>query len=281
MIKAKLTKNCPYIVFTDLDGTLLTHDTYSFEPARTALSCLEKKRIPLLICTSKTRSEIEKIRNQLQNTHPFISENGGAVFIPKDYFRFRFSFAKENSDYFIIEIGTPYSEIRKVLKKTSQLFPNKIRGFADLSSQEVANLCGLSQDQAKLAKQREYDEPFLLEEEFLLDKIRKIAKESNLQITRGGRFFHMTGPNDKGKAVLILKELYKREKEFVKIISLGDSQNDLPMLRVSDYPVLVQKPNRSYDPAIQIDHLMYADGVGPVGWNKAIIDLLSRLKPSS
>jgi HAD superfamily hydrolase (TIGR01484 family) len=51
-------KDSSLLVFTDLDGTLLDHHTYSFEPALPALNSLKEKNIPLIICTSKTRAEI-------------------------------------------------------------------------------------------------------------------------------------------------------------------------------------------------------------------------------
>ena len=84
------------IIFTDLDGTLLDHNTYSFKKAFPALRIIKKKKIPLIICTSKTKGEIEHYRKKLKNNHPFVSENGGAIFIPKDYFdfKFRYSFKK-------------------------------------------------------------------------------------------------------------------------------------------------------------------------------------------
>ena len=67
------------VVFSDLDGTLLDHYTYSFEDARPALGRLRAAGVPLVLCTSKTRAEIAPLRDALRNTHPFISENGGAV----------------------------------------------------------------------------------------------------------------------------------------------------------------------------------------------------------
>ena len=80
-------KDYRLLVFTDLDGTLLDHESYSFEPALPALAVLKEKNIPLVLCTSKTRAEIELFRIQLKNIHPFISENGGAIFVPKgNYF---------------------------------------------------------------------------------------------------------------------------------------------------------------------------------------------------
>ena len=72
------------IIFTDLDGTLLDKK-YSYESALPALALIESHKIPLVLCSSKTRSEIEFYRTKLNNDHPFICENGGGIFIPIGY----------------------------------------------------------------------------------------------------------------------------------------------------------------------------------------------------
>jgi len=74
------------VVFSDLDGTLLDHDTYSFDDARPALERLGHAGVPLVLCTSKTRAEVEPLREALDNDSPFIVENGGAIMIPDGYF---------------------------------------------------------------------------------------------------------------------------------------------------------------------------------------------------
>ena len=92
------------IIFSDLDGTLIGHSTYSYKAALAALHLLKEKKVPLIFCTSKTRAEINKYRKELGIKDPFISENGGAIFVPKKYFDFEFSFSKQISGYDIIEI---------------------------------------------------------------------------------------------------------------------------------------------------------------------------------
>ncbi|MFQ6037689.1 MAG: HAD-IIB family hydrolase [Candidatus Aminicenantales bacterium] len=262
------------LVFTDLDGTLLDFSSYSFEPARPALSLLEKKNIPLVFCSSKTRSEIETLRAELKNTHPFISENGAAVFIPKGMFPHPFRFDRENAEYFILEQGPSYSRVREVLAKIKARYPGVLRGFGDMDANEVARLCGLSIEDAKRAKQREHEEPFLLQEPSLEDDIRKAAEAFGLRVVRGDRFFHLTGGSHKGKALLRLKRLYEKSGTPVRTIALGDSPNDIPMLRAADMAVLVQKPGGGYDPAVQIPGVVFARGVGPEGWRQAILELL-------
>ncbi len=265
------------LVYSDIDGTLMDFDTYSIEPALPALDALKNKDIPLILCSSKTREEIEKFRLQIGNTHPFISENGGALFIPLDYFPYEFPYSRKDFTYMIIEFGTPYHKIRAALQKIQDRFPDSVKGFGDLSAQEVANLCGLSPDEGFLAKEREYDEPFLLEDKKLVEQIQEIAGKDDLQVVQGGRFFHLMGGSDKGKAVTYITDISRRSHDRITTIALGDSQVDLPMLQAVDYPVLVKKPDGSYDPDVTLENLIHSPKIGPEGWNHSLLELLDKL----
>jgi mannosyl-3-phosphoglycerate phosphatase len=270
-------EDCTLLVFTDLDGTLLDHETYSFEPALPALTLLQERNIPLVFCTSKTRAEIEPLRNQLKNTHPFISENGGALFIPRGYFCPEPETDWQDKHYLTVELGTRYSQLREVFTRMQSALPVQLKGFGDCTPDEVAGLCGLSLSAAKLAMQREYDEPFIVEGKIPFDALQEIACHSAVQVTKGGRFYHLMGNNDKGKAVLQLSDMYQSESGHPTTIALGDSLNDLPMLEVVDYPVLVKKPDGSYDPAVKLKNILLTRGSGPSGWNEALLGLLPSL----
>jgi mannosyl-3-phosphoglycerate phosphatase len=265
------------LVFTDLDGTLLDHKTYRFDAARPALEALEEKNIPLILCTSKTRAEVEKLRLKIGQTHPFVPENGAAVFIPRGYFSFSFSHDREDAHYLIIEFGTPYSGLRTGLEKMKRLFPQKIRGFGDLTVEEAARVCGFSLAEARLAKKRRYDEPFILKDKNLEPQIEKAARALGLHLTRGSRFYHLLGANDKGKAVARLMDIYRQSGDKFISIGLGDSLNDLPMLEAVDHPILVQKPDGSYDPAVKLPNLSFAPAPGPEGFRISILRLIDRL----
>ena len=128
------------IIFTDLDGTLLDRETYSFEPAEPALDLIRQKDIPLVLSSSKTRAEIELYRRKLENDHPFISENGGAVFIPKDYFSFQFPYDRELDGYFVLELGTFYLQIIEVLESIKKETGIPIKGFSDLTEKKLLPL---------------------------------------------------------------------------------------------------------------------------------------------
>ena len=273
----------PLIVFTDLDGTLLDPVTYSFDAAHEALDLLRRRGIPLVLVSSKTRAEIEPLRARLQNRDPFIVENGGGLFVPEGYFGFSLDGAFPRSPYQVVEWGAAYSLLRQALAEIRQVVGDGLRGFGDMTVGEVAERTGLSLPEAVRAKQREYDEPFVIEGSARpLEEIQRLAESRGLRCTRGGRFHHLMGQSNKGRACRELIQCYRRhsagEAEPLITLGLGDSLNDLPLLASVDRPVLVQKPDGSYDSAIQLPNLTRAPGIGPVGWNRALLELLGERK---
>jgi mannosyl-3-phosphoglycerate phosphatase len=265
------------IVFTDLDGTLLDYYTYSFEKAVPALELLKKKKVPIIICSSKTRKEIEYFRKKLVNNHPFISENGGGIFIPKNYFKFEFLSSefsiKDENGYYSIGLGVPYSDLRNTIEELRKE-GFKIKGFGDMTVEEVARITNLSIDEAEMAKERDFDEPFIFEgDEADTQKLLYAIEAKGFSYTQG-RFFHILGNCDKGKAVSILTALYKKKLGEIVTIAIGDRANDTPMLERVNYPIIVQKPDGNYDHRIDVPNLLKADGIGPEGWNSEIIRLI-------
>ena len=237
------------IIFTDLDGTLLDEATYSFAAALPALSKIADVGMPLILCSSKTRSELEAYRLLLNNPHPFISENGGGIFIPRGYFSVPVE-AEQANGYQLIRLGTPYAEIRKHFVSLREKLHTKVRGFADMSIAEVAALTGLSEEDSALARQRDFDEAFVFDGE-TDEAFLKAIEAAGLRWTQG-RIFHIMGSHDKGRAVNILMSLYRKQYGGVTSIALGDSLNDLPMLREADRPVLVRHADGSFDTRISI-----------------------------
>jgi mannosyl-3-phosphoglycerate phosphatase len=264
------------VLFTDLDGTLLDAETYSWKAAKPALKRLEVRGIPWVLCTSKTRAELGPLRHGMSHRHPFIVENGGAVLIPSGYFTVPFIAQRVIGAYQAIELGMPYPLLRTTLKELARETGTVLNGFGDMEAEEIARQTGLSLKEAERAKAREYDEPFILEgtPEQKLDVCHRIESKG-FHLTRGGRFYHLTGDNDKGRAVKIVSEIYRRQCGPIVTVGLGDSINDLPMLAAVDRPVIVQRPDGSYEDTIALAGLERAEGIGPAGWNRAVLRLLN------
>ncbi len=267
------------IIYTDLDGTLLD-DSYSFDAALPALQSIRKKGIPLVLCSSKTRAEIEFYRTRLGNHQPFISENGGGIFIPKGYFAptayGTLVSLSEEKEYLVVQLGARYADLRRVVQELrNEGFA--IKGFGDMTIEEVAASTGLNRKEAEMAKEREFDEPFVLgvgskTVKELFDAVRM----KGFSAIEGRWFHHLLGSSDKGKAIGILSGLFTRQIGTITTLGIGDGPNDIPMLQKVDLPVIVQKPDGTYDDRIQIPGLVKARGSGPVGWNDFVENWLSK-----
>ena len=232
-----------------------------------------------MLCSSKTRAEIERWRATFNNSHPFIAENGGGIFIPHPYF------SEDNlktiaqrqewiDAYTVLILGTPYPVLRRALEELrKENF--EVKGFGDMDFTEVAQITELGPEEAALAKSREFDEPFVFSgKQTKLDALLATIKEKGLQCIAGGRLLHLTGKNDKGKAVAILTELYRRQFGEVVTCALGDSPNDFPMLEKVDYPILVRNYQGKHDSRIMLPNLIKAEGIGPAGWAKAALAII-------
>ena len=264
-----------YIVFTDLDGTLLDHDTYGYEAALPGLKLLKKAGIPLIFCSSKTRREQEVLRQVLGISDPFIVEDGGAVFIEKGYFKMPDKHLRAKDGYQVLQFGRPYERIREAIAAVSHVTGLSLRGYGDATAEEVAKVTGLSPEEAALAKEREYEETLLTQlTRSDAEKLKEALTPLGLTLSRGGRFFSVKGPSNKGHAAMAVAKLFAKENRNLITVGIGDSANDLPLLSVVYIPVLVQKPKGRFQ-KIHLNGVKKIEGVGPVGWTRAVEMLLS------
>jgi mannosyl-3-phosphoglycerate synthase len=264
------------VVFTDLDGTLLHPLTNSYSQALEALRMLQEKGVPIIFCSAKTRGEQQMYRDELGIKDPFIVENGGAIFIPKDYFRLPFTYDNVLQDYFVIELGLPYQEIRRRLKRLQEEVGGQLIGFGDMSVEEVARETALNLRLAELAKKREYSEIIKFDgdkksKDLVLSRLRDLGFSYIL----GGKFYGITVGNDQGRAVQILTALFKLNFGNTATTGIGNDESDVAMLAAVDLPVLVQGEGNRWQ-KVKVKDIRKVKGIGPEGWSKAIEELLAK-----
>ncbi len=265
------------LVLTDLDGTLLDHDTYSLEPARATVERLRELGWPLVLSSSKTAAEIRALRSDLNNGAPFVVENGAAVFVPRGGFD-----AQSGPESEIVERlvhGAPYEEIRALVLELREELRLDFVGFGDLDAKGVAELTGLDLEMAGLAKERTGSEPLLWrDDDEALESFTLAVEARGLCVTRGGRFVHVTGPTDKGRAVEWLRERYEAASPDASFttVGLGDSENDRPLLEAVDIPVVVRKKHGESLRLEGRERVLYTSEAGPSGWAEAMDHLIER-----
>ena len=282
----KKAEGAQKVVITGLDGTLLHPLTYSYTAALDAVRKLQAQQIPIVFCSAKTRQEELVYLDELSIEAPFIVENGGAIYIPKDYFRLPFSYDKAVDDYLVIEFGMPYSELRhqlslaldaacRQIESNPRLGGVSIASFGDMSAEDIAKETGLSLRLASFASQREYSETLSISGgqramEMVCQEINRVG----LLCIRSGKFYEVTGGNDKGKAVKILLEIFKLNYGKVESYGIGDDDEDLSLLANVDHPMLVQGADKRWQ-RLNVRNLKRVKGVSPEGWSRAVDIILA------
>lgn len=236
----------------------------------------------MIFCTSKTRAEVKMLRRAMGNAHPFIVENGGAIVIPAGYFPEIATLGNQARAYTLI-LGRPYDELVRELVRISQELDVPIRGFHQMTDDEVARETGLSVREAHMARQRETGEPFRFTSAnpAAIRAFLRRAQERGYTIQRGGRFWHFTGSCDKGLAMSVLIGFYRLAWQTrIFTIALGDSANDLTMLRLVDRPILIPKSDGSFDEDVTnaIPRIARASKPGPPGWCASLLKALQGRK---
>lgn len=266
------------VIFSDLDGCLLERDRYGWDAARPALARLKREGIPLVLCSSKTRAEVEVHREDLGLPDPFIVENGGAILIPEDYFPFPHPFTRTQGPYRLVELGVSYARLTEALRQIRRATGLRLRGFAEMDPEEVARLTGLDPEAARRAKARQYDEPFVADLDAAEDeRLALEVRRRGLALTHGGRVSHLTGGNTKGFAVDFLTRLYRSRSPRLATVGLGDGPNDLSMLEAVDHPIVIPRDGEGVDPVFAGRPWRRAPRPGPEGWNHAVLGLLRDL----
>lgn len=231
------------VVFTDLDGTLLDHDTYSWVAAEPALAEIRRRGIPLVIVTSKTRAEVARLRRELALPGEDITENGAH--------------------------SRSYAWLCEQLRAASARTGVRVRGFHQMTPEEIAGAALLPVETARLAAQREHAEPFQILDPERSSELLAELESRGLRWTRGGRFHHVFERGSKGEAV---RETLRRYPGAVSI-GLGDAPNDIGMLEAVDHAVVVRgAQTESVREALPRAHVTAL--TGPAGWNEALLALL-------
>ena len=254
------------LVFTDLDGTLLDHDTYSWAPAEPALQRLREAGIPVIFNSSKTAAEQTVLREQIGNEHPFIVENGAAVYMPRD------------GGYAIERFGADRDALIELARRLRQERSLRFEGFSDWTPNQLASIANLPEEMAALALERCCSEPLLWrDDEASLHWFQQRIEAEGLRLVRGGRFVHLMGRFDKAEALRWLLNRYAADREPPQALALGDSPNDADMLDAADIAVVIRSAKSDQVRPTRPRRVLRTTKRGPAGWQEAMDALLPEL----
>lgn len=260
------------IVVTDLNGTLLDPVTGSSAAARPALQRLAELGIPVIFNSSKTTAEMLHLRQQLDNVHPFITENGADLYLPRE----------QGSDAFSIRrFGMPRNHILHELAGISEQRDFAYLAFSAMTPEQLGPVTGLARNILHLLMQRLYTEPLLWQDsEAALQDFTQALQQRGLRVQgrqtlRSGLLLQVNVPVNKATPLAALREWYEQQGwPTPRIVALGDGGNDVPLLDAADVAVCVRAADR---PALPLQHpqLVCSELSGPAGWNQAMLQMLA------
>ncbi|WP_175501276.1 HAD hydrolase family protein [Poseidonocella pacifica] len=252
------------MVFTDLDGTLLDHESYSSADAAPALALLKSLNVPVVLASSKTAAEIAPLQAELGLSEwPAIVENGATTLEP-------------GAD--TVDDRDAYEALRAALREIPADLRRMFRGFGDMGVDEIMRHTKLDFEAAARAGDRSHSEPGLWSgtDEDEASFLAALATHG-VAARRGGRFLTLSFGGTKAGAMAGIITKYQP----ARTLALGDAPNDTEMLELADFGVIVRNdhgPGIPELPGEKNGSIRRTELAGPAGWNKAVLDVVQELK---
>ena len=259
------------VIFTDLDGTLLDKNTFKFDKIEKYFRELLSKDIIIIPNSSKTEAELSDFNKQYNLNLSFIAENGSSIH--------GLNLIHKNLPEKML-LSKTTDEIYKIYKQNiTPYLKEKITFILNLKSKEQEEIFSLPLDKMTLAIKRNHSIPIIFNgTESEKNELIKIMNDSGLTIQTGGRIINICGNVNKSKAISRTVELINTKiNDEIITIGVGDNQNDIEMLRHTDYACLVKNDN--FDSSlINIDNLIKSSEPSPEGWADVIKTAIQKIE---
>jgi mannosyl-3-phosphoglycerate phosphatase len=185
----------------------------------------------------------------------------------------------DGEDY-MIELGCPYVQARAALRVIANQLHHSLIGFGDLDIERLQKLSGLSAVAAQHAKARDFSELFITPKAVPTDQLVSVVEDMGFQVVVGDRFCQLIGPTaGTDRAVRQLIDLYQAvlpPTTRLTTVGLGHCPNDLPLLEMVDWPIIVPGPEGPH-PQLAERGWPVASAPGPAGWAAAVQGLCEQL----
>ena len=235
----------PVIAFADADA-IPASDAGCIGPVGAdALAALARERIVIVLVSSRTRAQMESTRQAVGIFHPFIAEAGAAAFVPERYFSMELETTRKIGGYQALEFSAPYEQLVAIVRRAADRLGIGIAGFSDMSVEQVARECGMSLLDARLAKLREYREPFrLLSRNSIAERrLLRALETAGVVCTRQGDFFVAGTDYGLHQAVNELSALYRRALGGALTASVVEGPDAGEYARLVDFTLPPTQPD--------------------------------------
>ena len=188
-------------------------------------AALDHEGIPAVWLTSRSRLQFDEPRRKLGHTHPFIAEDGCAVYLPEDYFHLRpDSGTSRNRKSATLRLGRfPCIPIAEILPAAAEALETlsadtgiSVVRLQSLSPRELVQNTGLPQREAALARQRDFDDLFFFAgvSEREVEQFLGEARRRQLQFRQHGVLWSVAIGASIQRCVSELSKLYDRALRY-------------------------------------------------------------------
>ncbi len=186
---------------------------------------LDHEAIPAVWLTSRSRLQFDDARRKHGHTHPFIAEDGCAVYLPEDYFHLRpASGASRTNKAATLRLGRftciPVAEVLPAAAEALQTL-SRDSGvpavtLSSLSPRELVQNTGLPQKEAELARQRDFDDIFFFAgaSDDEVEKFLKEGHDRSLQFRKHGVLWSVAIGASIQHSIRELAKLYDRALRY-------------------------------------------------------------------
>ena len=260
---SQVNNTMSWIVFSDVDGTLLNHQDYDYEEAKPALQLLRHYNIPLILCSSKTAAELSWLRAEIGFEHcEAIVENGADIL-------------QAHADK--IQSAGRHAELIGTLDSLPEQLRQYFSGFSSWSIETLQHHTGLSKDAASRASKRNFSEPGIWsgDDASLQAFIAELAHRGIIT-QQGGRFLTLSFGGNKVDGLSKIMGRYRQAGKAVHSIALGDASNDIRMLEAADIGIVIPNPSHTGMPKLADKPdscIRYGELPAPAGWSQSLLAL--------
>ena len=245
---------------TDLDGTLLNFNDFSFNTIRSDILQFIKDGIDIIPVSSKTRPEMIEFCTVLGVNLPFIYENGAG---------FCSDVKTSNQNDAIVGMSKDAlmhiwdANIPVELKADCKFLP-------EMDMTECSALLGLSDKPLELALARSHTALLKFNgDKTALTLLNIYLERAGLTLQKGGRIFCLSGLHNKASFIQNIRQK-NRDMSATIIVAFGDGNNDIPMLNAADFACIIPRPNGEHLPPDKITtKKIIASQPAPLGWKEA------------
>lgn len=258
-----------YVIYTDLDGTLLNDEKEVSQQNREAIERFIEDGGKFAIATGRAFEAIEKYIDGLKLEIPSIVYNGGMIYDCESKRLIKEHVLEDNKKEVIYKLVKDCSNLGIEIYCGKDIYVFNNNGMSERPATKLLNII---YDMPENLFELKWNKVLLVGEIEFMDKLQSIFKERyNVDVIRSGDKFLEILPNNisKGQALKEIIDLYKLDRK--KVIAVGDNMNDAEMLTecgISFCPDNASKEVKEYADYITVNNNM--------GVIKAIVNFLDK-----